>query len=332
MQRLHRVTKATYHQTSTRSQDGNITDGRGDDEFVSLHTSAQRQYAKARELYEEATEVLAGEVDYRYTHIDYSNAAIEPRWTGERETVNTASSALGLSKFAGTADGAGVSFLRQGLRRQDLGRVRRWFLQLWLGIVVKLWTMVSLLPTHKHRRRLARRRPWVAKQDDGQGEKPIALNTGELSGGENHHHFVPWTPEILPLQIITIGQLAVIGVPFECTTVAGRRIRKTVADVLQPGVKHVVIAGLANAYGGYCTTREEFAHQNYEGASTEFGPWQLAATQQKLCELATLLVKGSEEEPPPPQPRSMTGAVFELQPGVWLDLLGAASGQYTSSL
>lgn len=35
---------------------------------------------------------------------------------------------------------------------------------------------------------------------------------------------------------------------------------------------YVVIAGPANTYSHYVTTREEYAVQRYEGASTIYGP------------------------------------------------------------
>ena len=37
---------------------------------------------------------------------------------------------------------------------------------------------------------------------------------------------------------------------------------------------YVVVAGPANTYGHYVATREEYAIQRYEGASTVFGPGQ----------------------------------------------------------
>lgn len=38
---------------------------------------------------------------------------------------------------------------------------------------------------------------------------------------------------------------------------------------------YVVVAGPANTYAHYITTREEYAVQRYEGASTIFGPCEL---------------------------------------------------------
>jgi neutral ceramidase len=96
-----------------------------------------------------------------------------------------------------------------------------------------------------------------------------------------------------PFQIFRIGNLAILGVPWEVTTMAGRRLRQTVLDALSPvGVDTVVISGLTNAYLDYMATREEYAAQLYEGASTDYGPWQLAAAQQEARRLALALATG----------------------------------------
>lgn len=66
-----------------------------------------------------------------------------------------------------------------------------------------------------------------------------------------------------------MGQLFILGVPGEFTTMAGRRLREAVEGVLAeagafpPGGK-VVIAGLANTYSSYITTFEEYQVQRYE--------------------------------------------------------------------
>ncbi|HET8881989.1 MAG TPA: neutral/alkaline non-lysosomal ceramidase N-terminal domain-containing protein [Solimonas sp.] len=109
--------------------------------------------------------------------------------------------------------------------------------------------------------------------------------------------FLPSETDPVPFQILRIGNLAILGVPFEVTTMSGRRLRKTVLDALAPaGVDTVVIAGLANDYLHYMATREEYSAQMYEGASTYAGPWQLAATQQEARKLALTMASG---EPAP---------------------------------
>lgn len=84
--------------------------------------------------------------------------------------------------------------------------------------------------------------------------KPILLNVGGINLPS------PWEPSILPLQMFRVGQLVLIGVPGEFSTMAGRRLRDTVSSVLlENGLDAtVVIAGLTNAYSHYITTKEEY--------------------------------------------------------------------------
>lgn len=116
----------------------------------------------------------------------------------------------------------------------------------------------------------------------------------------------PMSPEVLPVHLATIGSLAIVSVPFELTTMTGRRLREVVKAELAPaGIQHVVIAGLTNAYSGYITTREEYAAQYYEGSSTHFGPWAAAALRQEVHRLAADLRAGRATAPGP-QPRVLT--------------------------
>lgn len=143
-------------------------------------------------------------------------------------------------------------------------------------------------------------------------EKPVLFAMG-------HAKPYPWTPEVLPVQILRVGSLAIIGLPGEFTTMSGRRIRNVVASALAgSGVDHVVIAGLSNAYSGYVTTREEYAAQQYEGASTHFGPWTLAAYQHQVGRLAQALATG-EPVPAGPTPRNLCAAQHCFKPGVVFD-------------
>lgn len=152
------------------------------------------------------------------------------------------------------------------------------------------------------------------EDQDCQAEKIIVLRTGRFEP--------PWTPDVLPLQIIRVGELAIIAVPFECTTMCGRRIRETVLQELAPlGVRKTVIAGLANAYSGYVVTREEYAAQHYESGSVYFGPWTHAAYMQEMQKLAESMREGKVLSPGPSPPDLanhayswITGVLFDLAP------------------
>jgi neutral ceramidase len=74
-------------------------------------------------------------------------------------------------------------------------------------------------------------------------------------------------PRVLPVQVLQLGSSLLVGLPFEVTVEAGRRI----ADVVGSG-SPVIVSSVANEYSGYCTTAEEYAQQWYEGGHTIFGP------------------------------------------------------------
>ncbi len=97
-------------------------------------------------------------------------------------------------------------------------------------------------------------------------------------------------PSVLPLQIVTIGQMALVCCPGEFTTVAGQRVRDTVAAQLTgSGIEQVLLMSYCNDYMGYVTTREEYQQQCYEGGHTLYGQWTLAVFQTGFAELARQL-------------------------------------------
>ena len=102
----------------------------------------------------------------------------------------------------------------------------------------------------------------------------------------------PLVPTRLPLQIITIGQLALVCCPGEFTTMAGKRLLDTVRErLIKRGIEHVLICTYCNDYMGYVTTQEEYQQQAYEGGHTLFGQWTLAAFQTCFADLAEQLLK-----------------------------------------
>lgn len=272
-------------------------DGRAGNDLESTRRSGLAQYEKARSLYDGATESVVGGVDVRHTYISMDAVPVSSRFGGGQNRA-TCKAAIGISMVAGAEDGPGFEIfgmrpIQEGINCDGLTRLSRAF---------------SCPPV----------------QNACHGEKPIVLETGARPLNTPY----PWTPEVLPLQIATIGNLAVIAVPFEMTTMAGRRLRHTVLSQLaSSGVNHAVIAGLSNAYAGYVTTPEEYPKQHYEGASTHFGQWTLGALQQEAEKLATALRSGAPV-PTGPMPRDLRNSQSTLQTGVLLDdkPLGASFG------
>ncbi|CAN1329119.1 Neutral ceramidase 3 [Linum perenne] len=254
------------------------------DEFESTRIIGDRQFRKAVELFKEATEELTGEIDYRHTFVDLSQLeVIVPKQGGGTETVRTCPAAMGFAFAAGTTDGPGAFDFKQG---DDKGNA--------------FWKLVGGMlksPT--------------ADQVTCQYPKPVLLDTGEMTLP------YPWAPSVLPIQILRVGQLVILTVPGEFTTMAGRRLRDAVKQVLTSNKNenlHVVIAGLTNTYASYITTFEEYQVQRYEGASTLYGPHTLSAYIQEFQKLAGAIIQDEQVEPGPQPPDLLSKQISMLTP------------------
>ena len=134
--------------------------------------------------------------------------------------------------------------------------------------------------------------------------KPILLDVGEIKNP------YLWTPNIVDVQLLRVGQLVIIVSPGEATTMAGRRwrdaIHESAADLSLTGSVEpiVVLGGPANSYTHYIATEEEYGIQRYEGASTLYGPHTLNAhinlTTRYLPYLADDSTKVPDAGPLPP--------------------------------
>ncbi|XP_011845671.1 PREDICTED: neutral ceramidase isoform X2 [Mandrillus leucophaeus] len=174
----------------------------------------------------------------------------------QRAKAKTCKPALGYSFAAGTIDGVGGLNFTQGKTEGD---------PFWDTIRDQILGKPSEEIKECHK------------------PKPILLHTGELS--KPH----PWHPDIVDVQIITLGSLAITAIPGEFTTMSGRRLREAVqAEFASHGVQNmtVVISGLCNVYTHYITTYEEYQAQRYEAASTIYGPHTLSAYIQLFRNLA----------------------------------------------
>lgn len=159
--------------------------------------------------------------------------------------------------------------------------------------------------------------------DTGQGRKGkafglISLNNPQVPGAldqtvKAYKHYLskgavdelPWTPTVLPFQVLKIGPVWLAAIPGEPTTMVGQRLREAVQQVAQnAGLSdaHVVIAGYSNDYAAYVTTYEEYFEQWYEGASTMFGPHTFTAMHWITTELSDFLARGTSLSVPVAEP------------------------------
>ncbi|WP_338849110.1 neutral/alkaline ceramidase [Massilia sp. W12] len=275
---------AAFAQSNAGDMTPNLhLDGTGPtkNEFDNTRIIGERQLQKALQIYHGALEGLSGPVDYRQKYVDFSNVTVEARFTGAGQQ-RTCPAAVGSAFAAGTEDGRGLDGFNEGDLKGNP------FFNFLGGVIA---------PAPQ----------WV---HTCQAPKPVLLATGMQSP-------YPWTPEVLPVSILRIGQMAIIAAPGEFTITAGRRIKQTVRAAM-PELKHVVFAGYANAYAGYVTTPEEYEAQHYEGASTHFGKWTLPAYQQSFDELARAMQQGKTLLNPL-APRNLADKQMSFQTGVVLD-------------
>ena len=129
-----------------------------------------------------------------------------------------------------------------------------------------------------------------------QAPKDMAIPVGMLRLSQRH----------FPVQLIRIGSLYLVCLPFEVTIVSGLRLRRRVAAILGTDLEHVLCQGYANGFGHYVTTPEEYEFQNYEGGSTIFGRYELDALIGAATGLAGAMASGDPVEtgPRPARQRS----------------------------
>ena len=261
----------------------------------------KRQFEPARALYDEidstGTPVTGASVKSFHTFQDMSNFTF-PLANGSY--VRTCPAALGYSFAAGTSDGPGAfDFTQNDPNSPNASPV---------------WRVVSGLikQPSKH-------------QQQCHFPKPILLDVGEITSP------YLWTPNVVDVQVLRVGQLVIIISPGEATTMSGRRwkeaIHESAASLGLSGSSTVepivVIGGPANSYTHYIATPEEYSIQRYEGASTLYGAYTLNAYMNLTLTYLPYLSEnstshpGSGPLPPDNVNRSLsfiTGVVYDSTP------------------
>lgn len=256
--------------------------GRHDGGTASNYEIGWRQYEGAHTLWKNRTAftpVRGQVVKPFHQFVDFSHLEfVLPNGT----QVKTCPAAMGYSFAAGTTDGPGAFDFKQAQPGDPHAN------PLWSAIGNRVHT-----PNET--------------QVSCQAPKPILLDVGESDSPYE------WSPNIVDIQLLRVGQMFIIVSPGEATTMAGRRWRDAVSHEskrlfsdLADQEPLVVLGGPANTYSHYITTYEEYQIQRYEGASTLYGPHTLAGyINQTLTFLPQLDSSASnfptaEIGPPPP--------------------------------
>jgi neutral ceramidase len=101
-------------------------------------------------------------------------------------------------------------------------------------------------------------------------------------------------PKTIPLGVCRVGDTLFATLPGEFTTTMGRRIELAIKRD-NPDLKNVILIGLANEYLSYFTTPEEYDSQQYEGASTLYGPAAGPFVQIELMQLTKDIHAGEKD-------------------------------------
>ncbi|QSZ31657.1 hypothetical protein DSL72_001224 [Monilinia vaccinii-corymbosi] len=264
----------------------------------SCYEVGRRQFQPAKELYDESESKLiavsGSSVKSFHTFQDMSNFSF-PLANGSY--VHTCAAALGYSFAAGTSDGPGAFDFTQNDPNTPNAS--------------PMWRVVSALIKAPSQQQQRCHYP-----------KPILLDVGEIT--------TPylWTPNVVDVQMLRVGQLLIIVSPGEATTMSGRRwkeaIHKSAASTILSDPSSpdpiVVIGGPANSYTHYIATPEEYTIQRYEGASTLYGPYTLNAyINLTLSNLPYQSSTSTSQPPPGPLPPNNVNTSLCFIPGVVYD-------------
>lgn len=269
-------------------------EGVSPDDFESAKASGTFQFEQAEKIIQQKNKVLKNRIACLFNYFNAANVLVDQEFSGGAKNASTNHATFGISFLEGSpTDGPALPKM--------LG---------WLGR--RFSTFYYYLEYCKSVFQSADKKEKLKQLKEAQGNKHCIFDTGNQTmyygkgmtrllipdfvdpSIESLRYFYkqkvfsnkPWVNEILPIQIILLGQIAIVGIPTEITTVASRRLHTSIKKQLQDkGIDHVILSPYANAYAGYITTFEEYQTQHYEGGHTLFGKWTLAAFQTAFKEL-----------------------------------------------
>jgi len=272
--------------------------GQAEYDYAAQNGRYQSELALAQ-LGSNREEKISGDIDAIFTYVDFTDIKASPEFANGHQDAFTSEPCHGVAFFRGTrVDGPGMPGPLASISNAIAGMVKN--------------RRLNNLDTFPPQEQAYYRRIYAA-----QGSKAILMETGRKrvlgqsldkimlpgfvdptvgemkrqarSGALRNSALVP---TVLPLQIVCIGQIAMVCCPGEFTTMAGQRVRDTIAAHLQgKGIQQVLICTYCNDYMGYVTTNEEYQEQGYEGGHTIFGQWTLAAFQTCFAQLASEMLK-----------------------------------------
>ncbi len=259
------------------------------DDEASCRLNASLQCDRAYSLFQQAQTAvpLDSRVQTAFEFHHFGDMGVAPDFVQGRQGVRTGPGELSCSMLRGTREGRGVSGF--GVR------------------ALEIFVLLSQLLRFR----------WPFREHPVQGNKITSMQTGTSRifgyaridrmpipdwvdpfiarvkrwAREGLMKQRPHTPQILPIQIARLGSLIIGAVPAEFTTIAGKRLRKTLERAFwSEGSTRAIVQGYANAYAGYVVTPDEYPQQGYEAGCTHFGRWTLPAYLTVFRELSRKMI------------------------------------------
>ncbi|RJS46813.1 neutral/alkaline non-lysosomal ceramidase N-terminal domain-containing protein [Nocardioides cavernaquae] len=251
---------ASFAQTNAGDMSPNLAlkpgTGPTTDEVANTRILGTRQYAAAERTARTRGTAVRGGVDSRIIYVDLANFTVSGKHTPDGKDHRTCPAGLGSAFTGGSTEdgGGGLPLLEEndGLLNPVADLI--------------MSALYTVSPAFK----------------ECQSPKRLPMPVGALD----------LVQQKVPVQLMRIGQLNLVGMPGEVTIVSGLRLRRTVAAIVGAPLRNVLVQGYANAYLHYVTTPEEYSADQYEGASTLFGRYELPALMQVSARLATAMRGG----------------------------------------
>lgn len=231
----------------------------------------QRQFRAGERAFASARS-LSGGVSYAYRFLNLSDIAIDGTYTPDGRPARTSPAIMGAAAAATSTEDntrSQLSFLNEGMV---------------LPFAAALGATSKVTPPE-----------WVQQI---QAPKVPLFPLGYMPPH-------PWIQQVLPIQLIRLGDLVLAAAPAEFTITAGLRVRRIVAAAFTLPLENALLQGYSNGYSQYVTTPEEYLSQQYEGGETMFGRYTLCAYMQEFDRLAREMAAGksSSRGPNPPDQR-----------------------------
>lgn len=195
-------------------------------------------------------------IQSKYEVYDFSSQRIS--------SFKTAEPCFGVAFAAGTQEGPGISALEQRFLR-TLSK----FLYLFSGdrelLAVHGPKDIFIAPNSKRVLNL----PFKLLLPIGSLFDPLIKSMKNLLKMDKYKYAPKWYDTNLPVHTVKTSAFILIGIPFEITTMAAKRVREMISKEFK--IENVIISSYTNAYAGYITTPEEYSLQYYEGGHTVFG-------------------------------------------------------------